>query len=151
MERLQQPTDSSCWATCISMVTGIDLALLPLDGELGVGVGMYKGLRELIFRRPGKWDIVCDDTYYAWFDMLYDNGLRMVQHDSFPHRECLMPVVIYKGIGEIDAHVVALDKDGIIVDPSNDEVLGGLRYTDVDTIFCNVERVPRFITFDTIS
>ena len=76
------------------------------------------------------------NTYYAWFDMLYDNGLRSVQPDSSPHRECLMPVVIYKGIGEIDAHVVALDKDGYIVDPSNDEVLGGLRYTDVDTIFC---------------
>ena len=151
MERLQQPTDTSCWATCVAMLTGIDIDLLPLDGDLAPSFALQQGIIDILLRRDAKWGLVLDDDYYKWVDLLWDNGYKVERHKTFPQKPCIVPVVIYAP-DEIVGHVVVADEQGYLLDPSYSAVLSDLKYDKVDATFCNVRLTPSiFITIEPVT
>ena len=138
IERIEQPTPDSCWSTCISMLTGIDLDLLPTDFRLSPS---WEGCDD-------DWHILYDADLTAWVDLMECLGYRLTVHDKQPLAPHIAAFIIHWR-GDSIGHTVAVD-NGIIIDPTYGILnFSGSTVDGVLDEYCNIV-VPSSGAFITI-
>lgn len=114
LERIVQPTDKSCWATCVSMLTNIDVDLFPLDIESSIGFIAANDRITLDF-----------DAYGRWQGLLSSIGYQLLAWSERPKdKPCILGFVFFRDSETLDSHAIVLEDDTII-DPSPSGFLNG--------------------------
>lgn len=135
MERVAQPTDTSCWDACVSMLTGIDIEMFPLNHHITPQITTYRkyllfGERLPVIDTGGWWK--------RWVELLLVNGFDMRYHDAPPQgRPYMMALLVIGDNGKADGHAIVVDEDGIIFDPAPHDIING-KGIDILEKFCNV-------------
>jgi hypothetical protein len=129
IERQEVPTEDSCWATCISMLTDIDLGLLHLGMEVAPGYDISGPIE--------NWTLSMDEIL-AWKKMLKSVGYRLSIHSKAPDGiPYILGFLYLSEQGEWGGHVVVVDDFGHIIDPSPGGVMNGMKPEQLDE-FCNI-------------
>ena len=152
MKMLKQPNDDSCWATCVSVLTGIDVDIMPLTGNEQVDA-IVMGLPEGVLAVPAteatiasmNLDLSNFTTLDDWERALGDTWKVESWTKWVPGKKgALMMIRLYED-GRMDGHSLVIDSDGMLYDPATGKGMD-IHYTALSAA-CNVV-VAGFATFE---
>jgi hypothetical protein len=119
---ITQPTDYSCFATSVAMITGIDVDLFRLDWYSAPYVFRSANRESMTLIPWESWDDIPNGavTILEWTELLDSLGYEStIMDDVFVGLEGVLGFTLITGPGKSQSHAVAVDNLGVVHCPSN--------------------------------